>query len=94
MADLERRQRVPYAHNQRFEFVLGEWAWPPATTGIQQAQLDRIACIATLCNITVVPADYRLLGLAGSGFTLYEDLGGGPVAGVSTMHTELTVTAP
>lgn len=92
-----RRQEALYQPDRHFQFILTESAlrWQPASVTTQLAQLDRLASIATLPNITLglLPFDSPALGLAPHGFVLYDDLAEGTAfVRAELAHAELTVS--
>ncbi len=93
------RQQVLYDQSHRFEFILTEAAlrWRPGPRELLIAQLDRIASLATLSNLTigVIPLDVEAHAIPWHGFTLNEDVvDGEPFVQVETMHAYLTVERP
>lgn len=93
------RQQILYDQSHRFEFILTEAAlrWRPGSRELMVAQLDRIASVATLSNVTigVVPLDVEAHAIPWHGFTLNEDVEDAePFVQVETMHADLTVERP
>jgi transcriptional regulator with XRE-family HTH domain len=93
------RQQILYDQTHTFEFILTEAAlrWRPGPRELLIAQLDRIASVATLGNVTigVVPLDVEAQTIPWHGFTLNEDvIDGEPFVQVETMHAYLTVARP
>lgn len=93
------RQQVLYQSDHQFEFILTEAAlrWRPGPPEVLAAQLDRIANVATLSNVTlgVVPADAEVDVIPWHGFTMYDDVAGqDPFVQVETIHAYLTVAKP
>ncbi|HZX06044.1 helix-turn-helix transcriptional regulator [Kribbella sp.] len=93
------RQQILYDQSHTFEFILTEAAlrWRPGPRELMVAQLDRIASVATLSNVTigVVPLDVEAHAIPWHGFTLNEDVDDGqPFVQVETMHAYLTVERP
>jgi hypothetical protein len=93
------RQQILYDQSHTFEFILTEAAlrWRPGPRELLIAQLDRIASLATLSNVTigVVPLDVEARTIPWHGFTLNEDVvDGEPFVQVETMHAYLTVARP
>ncbi|MFG1908859.1 DUF5753 domain-containing protein [Kribbella sp. NPDC048928] len=93
------RQQILYDQSHTFEFLLTEAAlrWRPGPRELMVAQLDRIASVATLSNVTigVVPLDVEAHAVPWHGFTLNEDVDDGePFVQVETMHAYLTVERP
>lgn len=90
------RQQVLYDQTHTFEFILTEAAlrWRPGPREVLISQLDRIASLATLSNVTVgvVPLAVEARAIGWHGFTLNEDLvDGEPFVQVETIHAYLTV---
>lgn len=93
------RQQILYDQTHTFEFILTEAAlrWRPGPRELLIAQLDRIASVATLSNVSigVVPLDVEAQTIPWHGFTLNEDvIDGEPFVQVETMHAYLTVARP
>ncbi|MFD7158264.1 helix-turn-helix domain-containing protein [Kribbella sp. NPDC059898] len=93
------RQQILYDQSHRFEFILTEAAvrWRPGPRELMVAQLDRIASVATLSNVTigVVPLEVEARAIPWHGFTLNEEVDDGePFVQVETMHAYLTVERP
>jgi len=93
------RQQLLYDQSHTFEFVLTEAAlrWRPGPRELLVAQLDRIASVATLSNVTigVIPLHVEGHAIPWHGFTLNEDVvDGEPFVQVETMHAYLTVERP
>lgn len=93
------RQQLLYDRSHTFEFVLTEAAlrWRPGPRELLVAQLDRIASVATLSNVTigVIPLDVEAHAIPWHGFTLNEHVDDGePFVEVETMHAYLTVERP
>jgi transcriptional regulator with XRE-family HTH domain len=91
------RQRVLYDPSHTFEFVLTEAAlrWRPGPPVVLVEQLDRIASLATLSNVTVgvVPMEAEARAIPWHGFTLNEEVEEGePFVQVETVHAYLTVS--
>jgi transcriptional regulator with XRE-family HTH domain len=93
------RQQLLYDREHSFEFILTEAAlrWRPGSPDILVAQLDRIASLATLSNVTIgaIPMDAKTAAIPWHGFTLNEDVDDGePFVQVETIHAYLTVSRP
>lgn len=93
------RQQLLYDQAHTFEFILTEAAlrWRPGSREVLISQLDRIASVATLSNVTigVIPLDAESRAIAWHGFTLNENVDDGePFVQVETMHAYLTVARP
>jgi transcriptional regulator with XRE-family HTH domain len=93
------RQQVLYDPSHTFEFIVTEAAlrWRPGPPDVLIAQLDRIASLATLTNVTigVVPMNAETRAIPWHGFTLNEDVEEGePFVQVETIHAYLTVARP
>src|SRR5262249_2800014 len=84
----------------QFAFLITEAAlrWRPGPPGLLLAQLDRIASVATLDNVTVgvIPQTARALTHVPHGFTMIEpaDPGADPLVMAETVHASLTVSNP
>lgn len=93
------RQQILYDPSHTFEFILTEAAlrWRPGPPDVLIAQLDRIASLATLTNVTVgvIPMNAETRAIPWHGFTLNEDVEEGePFVQVETIHAYLTVARP
>nr|WP_275402424.1 helix-turn-helix transcriptional regulator [Streptomyces sp. SID13031] len=93
------RQQILYDQEHTFEFIVTEAAlrWRPGPHDMLVAQLDRIASLATLSNVTigVIPIDTEVSAIPWHGFTLNEDVDeGAPFVQVETIHAYLTVSRP
>lgn len=92
------RQQLLHDESHEFEFVLTEGAlrWPPGPAAMIAAQLDRIATISTLSNVTVrVIADgTELHAIPWCGFNIYENRRDAqqPIVTIELPHARLTVT--
>lgn len=92
------RQQILHDQSREFEFVLAETAlrWRTGPTAVLAAQLDRVASIATLSNVTfrVIPADTELQVIPWCGFNLYENRRDGhqPLVTIEVPHARLTAT--
>ncbi|TDD95132.1 helix-turn-helix domain-containing protein [Actinomadura rubrisoli] len=78
VADRMRRQLAVYELDQGFEFLITEealrWCPGPDAAALLPAQLDRVASLSTLENISigVLPAGGQALAYASHGFVIYE----------------------
>jgi transcriptional regulator with XRE-family HTH domain len=93
------RQQVLYEQGHSFEFILTEAAlrWRPGPKQVLIAQLDRIASLATLSNVSigVIPLDAETQAIPWHGFTLNEDVDDeDPYVQVETIHAYLTISRP
>lgn len=98
------RQLALFDQDRHFEFLITEAAlrWRPGPPRLLQAQLDRIASLATLDNVLIglVPHAAEAVTYAPHGFVLF-DLhddsragSGETIAMVETVHANLTVNDP
>lgn len=98
------RQLALFDQTRRFEFLLTEASlrWRPGPARLLLAQLDRIASLATLDNVTIglLPHSAEAVTYVTHGFALF-DLrddsragGGEAIAMVETVHANLTVSDP
>jgi hypothetical protein len=93
------RQQILYDQGHTFEFILTEAALRrrPGPPTVLVAQLDRIASLATLGNVTisVLPLDVETQAIPWHGFTLNEDVDDEqPYVEIETIHAYLTVARP
>ncbi len=93
------RQQTLYDTTKYFEFLLTEAVlrWRPGPPTVLVAQLDRIASVATLDNVSlgIVPFDTEATAVPWHGFTLYEDRGDhDPYVAVEAQHAYITVSDP
>lgn len=93
------RQQTLYDTTRHFEFLLTEAVlrWRPGPPSVLAAQLDRIASVATLDNVTlgIIPFDTEASAVPWHGFTLYEDRGDhDPYVAVEAQHAYITVSDP
>lgn len=94
------RQQVLYDEARRFEFLLTEAAlrWRPGPPAVFAAQLDRIASVATLSNVTIglIPTGAEMRVVPWCGFHVYEDREDEhpPFVTIETAHAGLTVSDP
>ncbi len=94
------RQLILYDEAKEFRFLITEAAlrWRPGPRSVQRAQLDRIAALSTLHNVTVglIPQDRQAVTFTSHGFVIYE----GDVddkdafVEVETIHANLIVNDP
>ncbi|MEV4084769.1 helix-turn-helix transcriptional regulator, partial [Nonomuraea fuscirosea] len=96
VADLVDRQVILFGE-QRLEFLLSETAlrtrYSPVPAHL--AQLDRIACLSTLANVSIGLIPYHHQARALHGFTLYQDAGEkDTVVSVEAVHGLLRITEP
>ncbi|MEJ3742910.1 helix-turn-helix transcriptional regulator [Actinomycetes bacterium KLBMP 9797] len=96
-----RRQLALYEEDRQFHFLISEGAlrWRPGPARVLLAQLDRVASVSTLDNVTVGLVLYgrEMAACPSHGFTLYEgDAHGDSDAhvGVETTHANLIVNHP
>lgn len=96
-----RRQLVLYEENKRFDFLISEAAlrWPAGPAKVLLAQLDRIASVSTLDNVSIglLPHGRQMATCPLHGFMIYEDgEPDGPEARVEveTTHANLIVNDP
>jgi transcriptional regulator with XRE-family HTH domain len=91
------RQLALYDTGRRFDFLITEAAlrWRPGPVQLLLAQLDRIASISTLENVTVglIPLGAEATTLTTHGFVLYEGDEQEWVT-VETIHADMNVAAP
>jgi transcriptional regulator with XRE-family HTH domain len=83
------RQALLYEDRRRFEFVIGEPAlrWWPAPAPVMLGQLDRLATVATLPNVTLGVLPFGELPVWHTHhFTLYDDRDGGPLVHVERLE--------
>lgn len=94
------RQAALHDPDRRFAFLITEAAlqWRPGPPGLLLAQLDRIASLSTLDNVTlgVIPQSARALTHVPHGFTMIEptDREADPLVLAETVHASLTVSDP
>ena len=92
------RQQVLFDRTRHFEFLITEAAlrWRPGPSHVLAAQLDRVASVATLGNVSLglIPVDTKMRAIPWCGFDLYEDLDhdGQPFVMLETAHAGLTVS--
>lgn len=94
------RQQTLYDEARQFEFLLTEAAlrWRPGPPTMLAAQLDRVASLATLTNVSIglIPAGVEMAVVPWCGFHLYEDREDDqpPFVTIETAHAGLTVSDP
>lgn len=94
------RQLALYETNRRFDFLITETAlrWRPGSVQLQLAQLDRVASISTLENVSVglIPLDIEAATLTTHNFVIYEGEDGTEDAtvAVETIHADMAVDTP
>lgn len=93
------RQLALYEDGRRFEFLLTEGAlrWRPGPPRMMIAQLDRVAAVSTLDNVSIglIPFSAEADTFYSHGFALFDSDGDGDsVALVEVDHAGLTVSAP
>lgn len=92
-----RRQLVVYEEERRFDFVITESAlrWRPGPAKLLLAQLDRVATLSTLDNVSigVIPLDTEAATFCGHSFVIYDDHHNeqDPFVEVETIHANLIV---
>jgi len=91
------RQLALYDENRRFDFLITEAAlrWRPGPVTLLLAQLDRIASISTLENVTVglIPLAAEATTLTTHGFVIYEGEEQNAWITVETIHADMNVGA-
>lgn len=92
------RQLAIYETDRHFDFLITEAAlrWRPGPTRLQLAQLDRIASISTLENVSIglIPLSAEATTLTTHGFVLYEGEEQDSWVDVETIHADMKVAAP
>jgi transcriptional regulator with XRE-family HTH domain len=92
------RQAALFDPGRQFGFLLTEAAlrWQPEASGVLPAQLDRIASVSTLENVTigVIPQSAQALTHVPHGFVVIEptDPEADPFVLVETVHANLTLS--
>jgi transcriptional regulator with XRE-family HTH domain len=79
------RQALLYEEGRQFEFVIGEAAlrWWPGPAPVMLGQLDRLATVAMLSNVTLGVLPFGELPVWHTHhFTIYDDRQGGPLVHV------------
>jgi transcriptional regulator with XRE-family HTH domain len=90
------RQLALYEEHRHFDFLITETAlrWRPGPVALQLAQLDRIASVSTLGNVSVglVPLDVEATTLTTHNFVIYEgEEGADATVTVETIHADVSV---
>ncbi|MGI8335173.1 helix-turn-helix domain-containing protein [Actinomadura scrupuli] len=89
------RQLALYDENRQFDFLITEAAlrWRPGPSEVLLAQLDRIAALSTLDNVSIglIPQDAHGTPYASHAFTILYPSDGEPHVSVETIHARLTV---
>lgn len=95
------RQEILYSPGRRFEFLITEGAlraMPPGPPAILVAQMDRIASLATLENVTIGLLSFdRVIreAIGWSEFAIYAEVEDGEsCAFAEVTHAELTISDP
>jgi transcriptional regulator with XRE-family HTH domain len=92
------RQLALYETDRHFDFLVTEAAlrWRPGSVRLQLAQLDRIASIGTLENVSIglIPLSVEATTLTTHGFVLYEGEEQDTWVDVETIHAAMKVSAP
>ncbi|MGY2148853.1 helix-turn-helix domain-containing protein [Nocardia gipuzkoensis] len=88
------RQHVLYNVDKRFDFLIAEAAlrWRPGPAHILLAQLDRVASISTLENVSIgfIPQDVELTTTIPHGFVIYDSEDDSTVS-FETIHASILV---
>lgn len=88
------RQLEMYEGRRSYEFLIAEAAlrWSPGPSRLLAVQLERIAHLGTLDNVTigVIPLTARATTVLSHGFVLY-DADDGRTATIETLHAQVTV---
>jgi transcriptional regulator with XRE-family HTH domain len=90
------RQLALYEEHRSFDFLITETAlrWRPGPVALQLAQLDRIASVSTLENVSMglVPLDVEATTLTTHNFVIYEgEDGADATVTVETIHADMAV---
>ncbi|MBW8485932.1 helix-turn-helix domain-containing protein [Actinomadura parmotrematis] len=95
------RQLALYDAGRRFDFLIGEAGlrWRPGPPSVQLAQLDRIASLATLENVTIglIPLRSAAVTYLSHGFVIFtdgEEPGHDTYVTIETVHAGITVHRP
>jgi transcriptional regulator with XRE-family HTH domain len=91
------RQLALHEEGKKFDFLITEAAlrWRPGPARLLVAQLDRIATVSTLDNVSIgiIPFSVEAQDVYGHGFTIFEeDDDPSPFVLVEVAHTSLTAT--
>lgn len=93
------RQAILYDDAKHLEFVIAEAAlrWRLGPPPMMLAQLDRVASVATLANVTIgiIPQAAEVAAWHVHGFAILDDRDdGGPLVRVETLTTGLSISDP
>ncbi|HSV66727.1 MAG TPA: helix-turn-helix transcriptional regulator [Mycobacteriales bacterium] len=92
------RQLALYEEDRQFAFLITEAAlrWRPGPPRILRAQLDRIASLATLSNVSIgfIPSDIEASMVITPGFDILRDQDSEVIVTIETMHANLVVADP
>ena len=98
LASRLQRQLALYDTDRHFEFLITEAAlrWRPGPTRLLLAQLDRIASISSLENVSIglIPLSAEALTLSTHAFVIYEGEHRDSWVSVETIHADMRVAAP
>ncbi|MFL6122337.1 DUF5753 domain-containing protein [Actinophytocola sp.] len=98
LASRLQRQLALYDTDREFEFLITEAAlrWRPGPVQLLLQQLDRIASISSLENVSVglIPWSAEALTLSTHAFVMYEDEQRQSWVTVETIHADVRVAAP
>lgn len=91
------RQLALYSGAKRYEFLVTEGAlrWRPGPVELLVTQLERIAQVGTLSNVSVgvIPQNIEALTFTSHGFVLYDNDENSEVS-LETTHADIRITAP
>jgi transcriptional regulator with XRE-family HTH domain len=91
------RQVALYDASRQFDFLITEAAlrWRPGPVPLLRAQLDRIASISSLENVSIglIPLSVEALTLSTHGFVMYEGEREDSWVNVETIHADVRVAA-
>ncbi len=93
------RQAILYDEAKHLEFVIAEAAlgWRLGPPQVMMAQLDRVASVATLPNVTIgiIPQTVEMAAWHIHGFAILDDQSAGvPIVRVETLTTGLSISEP
>jgi transcriptional regulator with XRE-family HTH domain len=92
------RQLALYEEDREFAFLITEGAlrWRPGPPRVLQAQLDRIASLTTLENVSIglIRYDEEATAVIPAGFDLLDGRDGESAVTIETRHANLLVTDP
>lgn len=92
------RQPILYDDERQFFFLITEAGlrWRPGPPQPALAQLDRIAVVMTLDNVSIglIPADQEARTPIPEGFDMFDEADGDRTVTIETLHAHLTVTDP